>query len=188
MTYAGRLTPRAARGVIAARLSGDTQCVDEAAGLYIDKVSTSEDGLEVTVVDRSARVLPECPGVQRRGDASGEDHRQDDGRQRPAERSASHGCLRRTNHAKVPTSTSRISQPNPRGHPSIMSMALPRGGPGHASVAQQLDQVALDPSSDRVAVLERSSSVTTTQACCPPFADEPTGGQVVASHAPVAVG
>lgn len=57
MTYAGRLTPRAARGVIAARLSGDTQCVDEAAGLYIDKVSTSEDGLEVTVVDEDGRAL-----------------------------------------------------------------------------------------------------------------------------------
>lgn len=57
MTYVGRLTPRAARGVIAARLSGDTQCVDEAAGLYIDKVSTSEDGLEVTVVDEDGRAL-----------------------------------------------------------------------------------------------------------------------------------
>lgn len=57
MTYAGRLTPPAARGVIAARLSGDTQCVDEAAGLYIDEVSVSDHGLEVTVVDEDGQAL-----------------------------------------------------------------------------------------------------------------------------------
>ena len=57
MTFAGRLTPGAVRCVIAARLSGETQCVDEAAGLYIDDVVTSEHGLVVTVVDEDGQTL-----------------------------------------------------------------------------------------------------------------------------------
>lgn len=51
MTLTHAITQQAAHHAIAARLSCETQSVDEAAGLYIAAVSTSDQGLEVTVVD-----------------------------------------------------------------------------------------------------------------------------------------
>lgn len=52
------LVPAAAHQVIAARLSGDTQCSDEAAGLYIDTVTVGPEGvLEVTVSDEHGASL-----------------------------------------------------------------------------------------------------------------------------------
>lgn len=46
-----KITQQAAHHAIAARLSCDTQSVDEAASLYIAAVSTNDQGLEVTVMD-----------------------------------------------------------------------------------------------------------------------------------------
>lgn len=58
MTLTHELMPQAAHRVIAARLSGYTQCVDEAAGLYIDAIKVADDhGLEVTVVDEHEHTL-----------------------------------------------------------------------------------------------------------------------------------
>lgn len=51
MTLTHAITQQAAHHAIAARLSCETQSVDEAAGLYIAAVSTNDRGLEVTVVD-----------------------------------------------------------------------------------------------------------------------------------------
>lgn len=57
MTLTHELTAQAAHRVIAARLSGETQYVDEAAGLYIDAVSPDSQGLEVTVTDEHGHTL-----------------------------------------------------------------------------------------------------------------------------------
>lgn len=51
MTPTHELTPQTAHRVIAARLSGETRHVDEAAGLYINDVDVDDQGLEITVVD-----------------------------------------------------------------------------------------------------------------------------------------
>lgn len=51
------LTHQAAHRVIAARLSGETQYADDAAGLYIDAVSAGDHSLEVTVTDEHGHAL-----------------------------------------------------------------------------------------------------------------------------------
>lgn len=58
MTLTHEPTPQAVHHAIAARLSGYTQGVDEAAGLHVVAVKVIEDyGLEVTVVDECEQTL-----------------------------------------------------------------------------------------------------------------------------------
>lgn len=56
-TLTHELTHQDAHRLIASRLSGETQYVDEVAGLYIHDVSASDHSLEVTVTDEHGHTL-----------------------------------------------------------------------------------------------------------------------------------